>query len=141
MKSLLIAALCLFAFQAQAQDVVVYPFDGDFEDAAFAAESAIVGRGLNIEYTSHVGDMLNRTGADVGSTKQIFSAANIYLFCSAVVSRHVMEADPLNIVNCPYSVFVFEDENGVKIGHRNYPAGPMQEVQTLLDNIVKEALE
>ncbi len=141
MKSLFIAVLCLFAFQVQAQDVVVYPFDGDFEDATFATESAIVGRGLNIEYTSHVGDMLNRTGADVGSTKQIFSEANIYLFCSALVSRHVMEADPLNIVNCPYSVFVLEDADGVKIGHRNYPAGPMQEVQTLLDNIVKEALE
>lgn len=142
MKSLLITALLfLCAFQTQAQDVVVYPFDGDFEDAAFAAESAIVGRGLNIEYTSHVGEMLNRTAADVGSTKQIFVAANIYLFCSAVVSRHVMEADPLNIVNCPYSVFVFEDAEGIKIGHRNYPAGSMQEVQTLLDNIVKEALE
>ncbi len=141
MKSLCIALLCLCAFQAQAQDIVVYPFDGGFEDATFAAESAIVGRGLNIEYTSHVGEMLNRTAADVGSTKEIFKAANIYLFCSAVVSRHVMEADPLNIVNCPYSVFVFEDANGVQIGHRNYPAGPMQEVQTLLDNIVKEALE
>jgi uncharacterized protein (DUF302 family) len=141
MKPLLIAVLCLLAFQTRAQDVVVYPFDGDFEDATFAAESAIVGRGLNIEYTSHVGDMLNRTGADVGSTKQIFAAANIYLFCSALVSRHVMEADPLNIVNCPYSVFVLEDADGVKIGHRTYPAGPMQEVQTLLDNIVKEALE
>lgn len=140
-KQFIIAAICTFGIQAQAQDVVTYPFDGDFEDATFAVENAIVGQGLNIDYISHVGDMLNRTAADVGGTKQIFVAADIYLFCSAVLSRKVMVADPLNIVNCPYSVFTFEDGDGVRVGHRTYPEGPMKEVQALLNTIVQEVLE
>ena len=44
-----------------------YTFDGAFDDATFAVESAIIGQGLVIDYVSHVGEMLNRTGADVGS--------------------------------------------------------------------------
>ena len=94
-----------------------------------------------IDYVSHTGDMLSRTGADLGATKEIFKAADIFLFCSAVVSRKMMEADPLNIAHCPYSIFVFENEDGVKIGHRNYPQGIMQEVQTLLSGIVKQAID
>ena len=140
-KQLFTAALCVFGLQAQAQDVVTYPFDGTFEDATFAAESAIIGQGLNIDYVSHVGDMLNRTAEDVGATKQIFIEADIYLFCSAVLSRRVMEANPLNVVNCPYSVFVFENGDGVKVGHRTYPQGPMKEVEALLNGIVQEVLE
>ena len=64
-------------------------FDGSFDDATFAVESAIVGQGLVIDYVSHVGEMLNRTGADVGSDKAIFTAADIFVFCSAVVSREM----------------------------------------------------
>jgi len=141
LKTVLIAAIFSFGIQAQAQDVVTYPFDGDFEDATFAVENAIVGQGLNIDYVSHVGEMLNRTASDVGGTKQIFVAADIYLFCSAVLSRKVMEADPLNVVNCPYSVFAFENAAGVQVGHRTYPEGPMKEVQALLNTIVQEVLE
>ncbi|MBV1864226.1 MAG: DUF302 domain-containing protein [Rhodobacteraceae bacterium] len=140
-KHLFLATLCAFGIQAHAQDVVTYPFDGDFEDATFAVENAIVGQGLKIDYVSHVGEMLNRTAADVGGTKQIFVAADTYLFCSAVLSRKVMEVDPLNLVNCPYSIFAFEDAGGVKVGHRTYSDGPMKEVQALLNDIVQEVLE
>lgn len=118
----------------------VYSYDGSFEDAAFGVESAIVGRGLVVDYVSYVGDMLNRTGADVGSDVKIFDSANIYIFCSAVVSREVMEADPMNLAFCPYGIFVAEREGAVTVGYRNFPEGPMQEVQTLLDGIVREAV-
>ena len=37
-----------------------YDFDGSFDDATFAVESAIVGAGLVIDYVSHTGEMLNR---------------------------------------------------------------------------------
>jgi uncharacterized protein (DUF302 family) len=122
-------------------EATIYPFEGSFEDAAFAVESAIVGRGLVIDYVSHTGEMLNRTGADVGSTKELFKEADIFLFCSAQLSRKVMEADPMNIAHCPYGIFVAEQAEGVLIGYRNYPDGPMQEVQALLDSIVNEAME
>jgi uncharacterized protein (DUF302 family) len=124
---------------AVAHDAITYPFDGSFEDASFAIENAIIDRGLVIDYTSHVGDMLNRTGADVGSDVVIFDNAQIFLFCSAAVSRRVMEADPMNIMHCPYGIFVADMGGEVMIGHRDYPDGPMQEVEALLDAIILEA--
>ena len=110
-------------------------------DATFAVESAILDRGLVIDLTSHVGDMLNRTGADVGSDVTIFEAADIFLFCSATLSREVMEADPMNIAHCPYGIFVAEREGKVMVGYRNMPEGEMQKVQAFLDEIVQDALE
>jgi uncharacterized protein (DUF302 family) len=135
------AVLALAASAALADEAaVVHPFDGSFEDAAFAVESAIVGRGLVVDHVSHVGEMLARTGADLGSDVTLFTQADVFLFCSAVLSRKVMEADPMNIVHCPYGVFVAEREGEVIVGHRAYPEGPMQEVETLLDEIVLEAV-
>ena len=124
---------------AIAQDAITYPFDGSFEDASFAIENAIIDRGLVIDYTSHVGEMLNRTAADMGSDVVIFDNAQIFLFCSAAVSRRVMEADPMNIMHCPYGIFVADRDGEVVIGHRDYPDGPMQEVEALLDAIILEA--
>jgi uncharacterized protein (DUF302 family) len=133
-------AVSLMAGAASAEPIVV-PFDGSFDDATFAVESAIVGEGLVIDYVSHVGDMLNRTGADVGSEKMLFEAADIFVFCSAVVSRQVMEADPMNIAHCPYGIFVAETADGVLVGYRDYPDGAMQQVEALLAGIVAEAAE
>jgi uncharacterized protein (DUF302 family) len=117
-----------------------YPYDGTFEDAAFSVESAIIGKGLVIDYVSHVGEMLSRTGGDVGSNVELFNEADIFVFCSAVVSRKVMEADPMNIAHCPYGIFVADRGGEILVGYRHYPEGPMQEVQALLDEIVNDAL-
>lgn len=133
-------ALGLGTSVALAQDVTTYPFDGSFEEAAFAVEAAIVGKGLVIDYRSHVGEMLNRTGADVGSDVKVFDNADIFLFCSAVLSRKVMEADATNIAHCPYGIFVTDREGTVAVGYRHLPEGAMQEVQTLLDGIAREAV-
>jgi len=124
---------------AAADEATVYAFDGSFDDAAFGLESAIVGRGLVIDHVSHVGEMLARTAADVGSDVEIFDQADVYQFCSAVVSRRVMEVDPMNLVYCPYGIFVAERDGEVTIGYRNFPEGPMQDVQALLDEIAREA--
>lgn len=140
MKYWILVASLTLAGPALASDAITTPFDGSFEDAKFAVESAILDKGLVIDFTSHVGDMLNRTGADVGSEAELFKQADIFVFCSAVISRQVMEADPMNIAHCPYGVFVAETDAGVMVGHRSYPAGPMQAVQTLLSDIVTEAV-
>lgn len=143
MRSLLLGGLLSLAVLGTAladETSTVYNFDGSFEDATFSVESAIVGKGLVIDYVSHTGEMLNRTGADVGGKKKLFEAADIFVFCSAVISRKVMEVDPMNIAHCPYGVFVAEREGKVMVGYRNYPKGAMQEVQALLDEIAKEAV-
>lgn len=131
----------LTATFAHAEGSTTYPFDGSFEDATFAVESAILDKGLVIDYVSHTGDMLNRTGADVGSEAEIFAAADIFLFCSATLSREVMEADHMNISYCPYGIFVAERDGAVMVGYRNYPKGEMQKVQALLDDIAMEAVQ
>ncbi|KUJ73614.1 hypothetical protein AVO45_13500 [Ruegeria marisrubri] len=144
MRKLLLATCCIWgAAAAQAQDMVSYTSSDSFDDVAFAVETAIVGEGLVVDHVSYVGDMLKRTREDVGSDKVLFTKANVYTFCSAAVSRRVMEADPMNIVHCPYGIFVAQladKPDEVVVGYRQYPEGPMQEVQSLLDGIVKDAL-
>lgn len=134
-----VLAFVLAGQMALAQDATTYAFNGSFEDATFSVESAILDRGLVIDYRSHVGEMLNRTGADVGSDAKIYDQADVFLFCSAVLSRKVMEADPLNIAHCPYGIFVTDRAGEVAIGYRHLPEGAMQEVQSLLDAIAREA--
>jgi uncharacterized protein (DUF302 family) len=134
------AALALgLAAPAAAQEAVTYSTPASFEDAAFALENAIINRGLVVDYVSHVGDMLERTREDVGGEK-LFEAADIFIFCSAKISREVMEADPMNIAHCPYGVFVAERGEEVMVGYRTYPEGEMQKVQALLDEIAREAV-
>ena len=141
MKQFLYAAsVAALGTAAHSEGATVYTFDGSFDDAAFSVESAIIGQGLVIDYVSHTGEMLNRTGADVGSDVELFTNADIFVFCSASLSREVMEADPMNIAFCPYGIFVAEREGSVMIGYRNYPEGEMQKVQNLLDDIVRDAI-
>lgn len=145
MKTLLammVAAIAIPAMAA-ADGAQFKDFDGSFDDATFAVESAIIGEGLVIDFVSHVGDMLNRTQEDVGSAKKLFENADVFLFCSAVLSRKVMEADLDNISHCPYGIIVREAGDGsgkVQIGYRDLPPGPMDEVEVLLDRIVEDAI-
>jgi len=139
-KAILTALMIGAALPAAADIATLFPFDGSFDDATFSVESAIVGRGLVIDWVSHSGEMLNRTAADVGSDVVIFDNADIFMFCSASLSREVMEADFMNIAYCPYAIFVYEREGEVMVGYRNMPEGEMQKVQSLLDDIVNEAV-
>lgn len=141
MKYFIGIASAVFASTALADTPVTTSFEGTFDDAVFAVENAIINEGLVIDYVSHVGAMLNRTGADVGSSKELFKNADIFVFCSAKLSREVMEANPMNISHCPYGIFVFENQNGVSVGYRSYPEGEMQKVQSLLAKIVASAVE
>lgn len=143
MRLSLALATMLAATPALADGPVTRTVEDSFDNVAFAVESAIVGRGLVIDHVSHVGEMLERTRADVGSDVVLFTQADVFLFCSATTSRKVMEADPLNVQYCPYGIFVMEtpDKPGtITVGHRIFPEGPMKEVEALLDTIVSDAL-
>ena len=140
--ALLIAAIFPTGAMAESVGVTTYQIDAEFDDVTFGLESAILDRGLVVDHVSRVGEMLNRTAGDVGATTQIYRQADVYLFCSAVLSRKMMEADADNLAHCPYSVFVYEraDAPGtVHVGYRHMPDGAMQEVQELLDAVAREA--
>jgi hypothetical protein len=140
-RATLFAATLALASPASAE-FITRTVEGNFDDIAFGVESAIVGRGLVVDHVSHVGDMLERTRADVGSAVTLFTHANVYQFCSATLSRKVMEADPMNIRFCPYGVVVLETPDApgkITLGYDSLPDGAMQEVQALLAEIVAEA--
>ena len=137
---LAILAVSFLPTLAAAQDVISYDYAGSFDDATFGVENAILNKGLVVDHVSHVGDMLNRTQGDVGGDP-LFSQADVFLFCSATVSREVMEADPDNIAFCPYGIFVAEQGGQVRVGYRTYPDGPMDQVEALLDDSAREAAE
>jgi uncharacterized protein (DUF302 family) len=137
------AALALGATGALAQDIITYDTEESFDDVVFGLENAILDKGLVIDSVSHTGEMLERTKADVGSDVTIFTHADIFSFCSAQISREVMEADPMNVVFCPYDIFIIvrpDTPDITTIGFRSFPEGDMKKVEALLDDIARSAI-
>jgi uncharacterized protein (DUF302 family) len=124
---------------------------GSFADVKEAIEMAITGRGLVINNVSHIGNMLSRTGNDLGGAKQVYLQAEALEFCSATVSRNMMVADPDNIVFCPYIIAIYvvpEMPNEVRVAYRKTQLVGSPEsqkaltaVNELLSAIIAEALE
>jgi uncharacterized protein (DUF302 family) len=115
---------------------------GNFADTRDAVVMAIENRGLVINYTSHMADMLNRTGADLGATRQIFVQAEIIEFCSAGLSRKMLELDPHNIVMCPFaiSVYTLPGEAGTTwVSYRQPKGAAASLISLLLRDIAAEA--
>ena len=136
---------------AEGAHMSVFKRKGSFSEAKEAVEMAITGRGFVINNVSHIGEMLERTGKDLGGAKQVFIHAEALEFCSATVSRKMMEADPDNIVFCPYIIAIYVLPNkpdeariafrktqlvGSKASRKS-----LEDVNKLLTEIVKEAVE
>lgn len=126
-----------------------YSVEADFADVRLDLADAVINRGFVIDYEAMIGDMLQRTAADVGAKKTVYKDAQTIQFCSATLSRTAMEADPSNIAFCPYVLFVYEraDKPGmVTVGFRRQPQSGSDEsrkalaaVNALLDEIAREA--
>ena len=127
-----------------AQTMTTHTVQETLDDVEFALESAILDMGLAIDFVSHSGAMLERTREDVGSDVVLFTGATIYNFCSATVSRQVIEADINNIIYCPYSIYAYstpDNPDETVVGHQLYPGESMQPANDLLDRIIANALE
>jgi len=130
--------------------LTLYTRDAAFADVKQDVTLAIENRGFVIERQLHIGAMLERTGKDFGTTKKIYHDAEALQFCPASLSRRVMEADPSNIVFCPYTVVLYtlpDNPKKVYVGYRRpTPIGStasqatLRELDALLDGIVREAL-
>ncbi|MHB8622608.1 MAG: DUF302 domain-containing protein [Sulfuricaulis sp.] len=153
---LLIIVFGLFAspFQAVATTganrLKLYITHDNFDAVQQDVEIAIVNHGLVVDHVSHISAMLDRTGKDLGMKKSIYAKAESMQFCSAVISRQMMKADPSNIVYCPYVIVIYslpQDPKTVYVGYRRpLPVGSqasrtsLKAVEELLDGVVKEAL-
>lgn len=138
-----LSALALSAGAVPADEWMVrQKLASPFADARDAVVMAIENRGLVVNYTSHIGDMLQRTGADIGASRQIFAQAEIIEFCSASLSRRMMEIDPHNIVLCPFAISIYTlpgETDTTWVAYRKPQGGAAKLVEPLLGEIVAEA--
>ncbi len=121
-------------------------FDEVKEDVVLAIES----RGIKINHFNYIADMLARTGQDLGATRQIYLRGEQIEFCKSDLSRAQMEADPANMVFCPYIITLYttpDDPERVFVGYRQ-PLAPgagaatqraLAAIDALLREIVEEA--
>ena len=136
-----------------ANEMIINSTQGKFADVKNSVVFAIEGRGMTVNTVSHVGDMLERTGKDIGATKRIFLHAEVLEFCSAKISRQVMEADPHTIVFCPYGIAIYElpaEPDKIYVSYRKPTLtgkgaktgkAALRSVEKLLHELVKEALQ
>ena len=115
-----------------------------FEDTREAIRLAIENRGLVVNYTSHIADMLQRTGTDLGTAQRIYDQAEIIEFCSASLSRQMMQTDPHNIVFCPFAIAIYTlagEKDGTWVSYRQPQGSAAALVGPLLKEITHEAIE
>jgi uncharacterized protein (DUF302 family) len=153
MASAGVAVLSVIALTARASADVGDPITkaAAFDDIRFELGNAITTRGLAVHAEGNLGKMLDRTGADVGSTRPIYKQAEFVEVCSAKYARLMVEADPALIGNCPFVFYVYErvEQPGrVVVGFRRLypgvtPAGQkaVAETETMLDGIVRDAVK
>lgn len=128
-----------------------YTKEGNFKDSREALKLAITGKGLVINNISHIGNMLQRTGKDIGAKKNVYEKAEAMEFCSAGISREMMEANVRNIVFCPFIITIYtlpEENNTVHLAYRRpeivgsqASKDSLRAVEKLIDDIVQETLE
>jgi hypothetical protein len=95
-----------------------------------------------VNYTAHIADMLQRTGADIGASRAVYGNAEIIEFCSASLSRKMMEADPHNIVLCPFAISIYTlpgEKNTTWVAYRKPQGAAAKLVEPLLSEIAAEA--
>jgi uncharacterized protein (DUF302 family) len=145
-----LTACCTLALAADPSPLVTYSKKARFEDVRDDLKTAIEGKGLVIDYQSHINSMLERTGKDVGSARKLYVDAQSFVFCSAALSRKTMEADPANVALCPYAISVYTTLQQPDTTHVAYKRpwrsdgsaaskAALKEVEALLDGIARSA--
>lgn len=128
---------------------VLFKAHGSYQEVRDQVQSAIEGKGLKTNTTHKIADMLDRTGKDLGKTKRVYENAEQFDFCSADVSRRMMEADPHAIAMCPYliSVYKLPKDKHVYIAYRKpavtkNPAlkKALADVEKMMNEIIKDAM-
>ena len=150
-KILAMIALCSLPMTGWGADnyAAIFKAHGTYQEVRDQVQSAIEGKGLKINTTHKIADMLDRTGKDLGRTTRVYENAEQFDFCSADVSRRMMEADPHAIAMCPFliSVYKLPQDKHVYIAYRK-PATTknpalkktLADVEKMMNDIIKDAM-
>lgn len=104
---------------------------------------------MYINNIMHLGEMLERTGKDLGMNETIYTNADSVEFCSAVLSRKMAAEDPARIINCPFIIAVYtlpDQPDTTFVVHRTIPAAEteqsaiMREVADMLESVAEGAV-
>ena len=128
-------------------DVIVRAYSGSFEDVKEQLVFAIEQSGLAVSNVSAVGQMLERTRADLGVSRAVHGSAEIVQFCSAATAHAATQIEPHLIALCPYSLAVYTltgEAGRVYISHRALEmsdvtpevAAVLRRSQALIDGIL-----
>jgi len=150
-KLLVLCTLLCLPLTALAADSynVLFKAQGEFKLVRDTLQSAIEGKGLVINHSNLIAEMLARTGKDLGATKQVYGHGEQFEFCGAALSRAMMEADPHAIVMCPYiiSVYTLPGDATVYLSYRKPPVSSnpalkkaLDEIEALLVEMIQDAL-
>ncbi len=132
------------------QPVVIKSVLADYDQVWNDLTMALNNRGLVISSVSHVGEMLARTGKALGQTRPIFVRAKVMEFCSAVISRKMMEDNPHYIAFCPYAIMVYSlpaEPGRIYLSYRRLYWGnvenrqSLKRVEALLSSLINETIE
>lgn len=151
-KLFLLALLAFMAGTAIAAEnyTVIFKAKGGYEEVRDFIRMGIESEGLVINNVGHIADMLERTGKDLGATKKVYEYGEQFEFCSATLSRTMMEADPHAIVLCPFIISVYQmpGDKTVYLSYRKpaYTKNPklkkaLAEIEKLQVKIIKGAME
>jgi uncharacterized protein (DUF302 family) len=146
-----LASLCLAPW-AHAQSVAEVSAKGSFDEIKQLLVVAIENQGLVVDHLSKVGEMLDRTGKDLGAKRQIYERAEVLEFCSANYSRQIMEADHRLLSFCPFGIGIYtlpgEKDTVHLVYRRLQPEGvssaaaeALRRIDTILRAIAQEAAQ
>lgn len=149
-KSIVLLCLLTFLTPAAAGELVsVRAIEGGFADVRERVVFAVQSQGLVVDHISQVGAMLERTGKDLGATRQVYGAAEVLEFCSALLSRNMVEADPTLLAYCPYGIAIYTlpgNPATTYVAYRRVSAAAtgaqqqaLEPIDALLSRIVEEA--
>ncbi|ESQ14726.1 MAG: DUF302 domain-containing protein [Thiohalocapsa sp. PB-PSB1] len=138
-RSLLIGAFAALTSATQAGGYAVYQSDSSFVDVMDGLKLAIEERGMYINNVMHIGEMLERTGKDLGMNEPIYTQANSIEFCSAVLSRKMAAENPEWIINCPFVVAVYTLPDRSDITYVVHHAIPPDQIEN--SAVMKEVAE
>lgn len=154
LRLIAIVVLTLFGaatFAAGPNPIVSYSRQARFDDVRDDLKAAIEAKGLVIDHHSFFNSMIERTGKDLGATRKVYTDAQAFVFCSAALSRRMMEADPANAALCPYAITVYTTAQAPGTVHVAYrrpwrpdgsPASKaaLRDVEALLDGIARASV-